>query len=214
MARWGMVIDLKRCVGCQTCTIACKMGNFVPPGIFFTRVNDFEIGKYPHVKRHFLPTGCMHCEDAPCVQACPTGASVKREDGIVLVEKDLCVGCRYCMVVCPYGARHFNEDGDAEYFASGPTPYESYGAGSHQRGTVIKCTFCAELIDRSASQGLTPGIDRDATPFCVGSCIAGARFFGDLDDQDSEVSQLIRTRDAKPLQEEIGTGPCVYYLPR
>lgn len=124
-----MVIDLKRCVGCQTCTVACKIENFVPPGVFFTRVNDYEVGKYPHVRRHFLPTGCMHCKEAPCVDVCPSGSSCKREDGIVLVRQELCVGCRYCMVVCPYGARHFNEDGNAGYFETGPTPYETYGAG-------------------------------------------------------------------------------------
>lgn len=214
MTRWGMVIDLKRCAGCQTCTIACKIEHFVPPGVFFTRVNDYEIGKYPRVQRHFLPAGCMHCDDAPCVQACPTGASSKREDGIVLVNQDLCVGCRYCMVVCPYGARYFNEQGDAEYFDNGPTPYETFGRGRNQRGVVIKCTFCAERIDQAAQRGLTPGIDRDATPACVSSCIAGARYFGNLDNADSEVSQLIRTRGGWQLQEEIGTGPRVYYLPR
>ena len=214
MPRWGMVIDLKRCAGCQTCTVACKMENFVPPGVFFTRVNDYEAGTYPHVQRHFLPVGCMHCKDAPCVQACPSGASARRQDGIVLVDQNLCVGCRYCMVVCPYGARDFNEESNAAYFGPGPTPSEAFGAGRYPKGSVVKCTFCADRIDEAGSRGLTPGVDRDATPACVGSCIAGARFFGDLDDEDSLVCQLIRARGGKPLQEELGTEPSVYYLPR
>ncbi|MDP2644438.1 MAG: 4Fe-4S dicluster domain-containing protein [Dehalococcoidia bacterium] len=214
MTRWGMVIDLKRCVGCQTCTVACKIENFVPPGVFFTLVHDYEVGKYPTVQRHFMPTGCMHCKEPPCVEVCPTGASHQREDGIVLVDKDKCMGCRYCMLACPYSARYFNEDGGHGYFEAGPTPYEAFGAGRHENGTVIKCTFCAERIDEAQLLGLKVGVDRDATPACVGSCIANARYFGDLDDENSEVSQLIRARGGRLVQEELGTEPCIYYLMR
>ena len=104
--RWGMVIDLRRCVGCQTCTIACKQEHGLPAGVQWRFVADCEVGEYPDVRRVFLPMQCMHCAEPPCVPVCPTGASRRREDGIVWVAYDACVGCGYCAVACPYHARH------------------------------------------------------------------------------------------------------------
>ncbi|HEU5319342.1 MAG TPA: 4Fe-4S dicluster domain-containing protein, partial [Methylomirabilota bacterium] len=106
MTRWGMVVDVRRCVGCQTCTIACKQEHGLPPGTQWRFVADCEAGEYPDVRRVFLPMQCMHCAEPPCVPVCPTGASRRREDGIVWVAYEACVGCGYCAVACPYHGRH------------------------------------------------------------------------------------------------------------
>ncbi len=199
MVRYGMVIDLKKCIGCHTCTIACKAENGTRPGIFWNLVLDQEAGHYPAVKRTFIPTLCMHCDNAPCVQACPTGASYTREDGLVLIDQKKCVGCRYCMLACPYKARYFNKD-HVGYFSQGYTPYEELLYKEHNTGVVEKCTFCAHRIDK------------DEEPACVKDCPMKARTFGDLSDPCSEVSQLIRSRYGSRFLQELGTEPSVYYL--
>ena len=102
MTRWTMIADLRRCVGCQTCTAACKHANATPPGVQWRRVLDIEVGEYPEVKRAFVPVGCQHCDDPPCMHVCPTTATRKRADGIVTIDYDLCIGCAYCAVACPY----------------------------------------------------------------------------------------------------------------
>lgn len=217
MARWGMVIDLKKCVDCQTCTVACKVANFTPPGVFWARVYDYEVGKYPTVTRQYLPAVCMHCRKPPCKEVCPTGATQQREDGIVFVDYDKCLGCQACVLACPYEARFFIAGGNG-YFGKRLTAYEEFPyelRAPYQRfvpGTTTKCTFCMDRIDAGLQQGMQPGRDPDATPACVTSCIANARFFGDLDDPHSEVSRLIRERRAFRLHEEMGTDPSVYYL--
>ena len=188
MTRWAMVADLRRCVGCQTCTASCKQKNATPPGVQWRRVLDLETGEYPNVKRVFMPTGCMHCDDPPCMTVCPSTATRKRADGIVTVDPDLCIGCAYCAVACPYEARHKID------------------------GIATKCTFCVERIDYGTANGLIPGIDPDATPACVNSCIAGALHFGDAEDAQSNVSQLLAENQHFRLHEELGTGPGFYYL--
>jgi phenylacetyl-CoA:acceptor oxidoreductase subunit 1 len=211
MVRWAMVIDLKKCVGCMTCVAACKLANFVPPGIYWNKVFDYEVGKYPNVRRCFLPVQCMHCKNPPCKDACPTGATIQREDGIVIIDYSKCIGCRYCMMVCPYDARSFYSK-EKHYYDGGKMIYEEYGYKKHQRGTVMKCNLCYERIDEGLKKGLKPGEDPEATPICVISCIANARYFGDLDDPESEVSKLIRRRKGFQLHAELGTDPSIYYL--
>ena len=211
--RWGMVIDLRRCVGCQTCTIACKQEHGLPAGTFWRYVADCEVGEYPDVRRLFLPMQCMHCAEPPCVPVCPTGASRQRADGIVWVAYDACVGCGYCAMACPYRARHLVHEASA-YFAEGPTPPEQLSAQPERRGVMTKCTFCKERVDAGLARGLRPGTDPDATPMCAVACIAGAIVFGDLDDSASPVAQLVAGGDAVPLLPECGTAPSVYYRTR
>ncbi len=212
MAKYGMAIDLKRCIGCHACTVACKAENALPPEIKWTRVLDYTTGKYPNVSRSFLPVMCQHCEDGPCVGVCPSGATSKRADGIVTVDYDKCIGCRYCMVACPYNARYSYKE-TSSYFALALTPPEEQGYQNHQVGTVEKCIFCAPRVDAGIKQGLTPGVDWEATPACVNACPTGARVFGDLDDPGSEVSKLIVSRHGYVLRPEMNTKPSVYYLP-
>ncbi len=195
----GMVIDLKRCIGCHACTVACKLENATPPGVFWTRVLEIETGKYPLAKRSFVPMLCNHCQDPPCLRACPSGATTQREDGVVLVDADLCIGCKACMEACPYEARFFLDE-IRPYYPAGFTPFEEVGYKRHQKGTVTKCSFCHERLER----GLLPA--------CVETCPAVARTFGDLNDPDSEVSRLIRKRHASQLRPELGTSPSVYYI--
>lgn len=200
-----------RCVGCQTCTIACKQEHGLPAGVVWRYVVDCEVGRYPDVRRLFLPMQCMHCGEPPCVPVCPTGASQKRQDGIVWVDYKRCVGCGYCAMACPYLARHLIHEEEG-FFPGGPTPAEKATARPERRGVMTKCTFCADRVDLGVAQGLKPGVDVDATPVCAVACIAGAIVFGDLDDPESQASKLIKERGGVRLMTELGTDPCVYYL--
>jgi len=215
MTRWGMVINLKQCVNCYACMLACKQEHFLPPGVYWNRLLMSETGEYPRVRKLVYPVLCNHCKEAICVNVCPTGASTRREDGIVTVDPDACTGCQYCVIACPYQQRTFYANNKKEYFpGQGLTELEVIGRKLYplQPGTVIKCNFCMEKIDNGMKQGLTPGIDRDATPACVNTCMVKARHFGDLDDPDSEVSMLIRARKGYRLHPEWGTEPSVYYI--
>ncbi|MBI2954525.1 MAG: 4Fe-4S dicluster domain-containing protein [Chloroflexi bacterium] len=199
--RYGMVIDLKRCIGCYGCQAVCKVENATPPGVFWARVMKREFGKYPNVRRVNLPLLCMHCREPECVKACPSGATVQREDGIVYVDETKCVGCRYCLMACPYGSRFFHAKERYYFEGYGATPFEEWGYRRHPTGVVSKCDFCRHRVD----QGLEPA--------CVANCMTKARHFGDLDDPQSEVSRLIRDRGGSQLYPELGTDPSVYYLP-
>lgn len=199
--RYGMVIDLKRCIGCYGCQIFCKAENATPPGILWSRVLFYESGHYPNVKKMHIPLLCMHCKEPACVDVCPTGASTRRPDGIVTVDSTKCLGCKSCVIACPYGARSFYSE-EKEYFPGQRlTPYERVGYQRHRTGVVEKCDFCLSRIQ----QGLEPA--------CVVSCMAKARYFGDLDDPNNQVSQLIRNYNGFQMHPELGTDPSVYYLP-
>ena len=201
MTRWGMVIDLARCVGCNACTLACKIENGTPPDVYWTRVYTEEAGTYPDVETTYVPALCNHCEDAPCVKVCPTGASHQRADGIVLVNQDACIGCRFCMVACPHNERFYLRHGTLETGYYGErTEFEDAKWSLFTEGTVHKCTFCAHRVD----EGLEPA--------CVVTCPTEARVFGDLEDEDSKVSVLIRERDGRTAMPEAETKPSVYYL--
>ncbi|MBU6443322.1 MAG: 4Fe-4S dicluster domain-containing protein [Alphaproteobacteria bacterium] len=211
MTRYVMVADLRRCVGCQTCTAACKLANGTPPGVQWRRVVDMEVGSYPDVQRVFVPTGCQHCDEPACAAACPTTATHKRADGIVDIDYDLCIGCLYCAVACPYEARTLVNAAEFAYGAE-PTAAEAARFDPRKIGVAQKCNFCVDKIDAGTAAGLTPGKDPDATPACVNACISGALAFGDLDDPDSRVSRLIRENKHFRMHEDAGTGPGFYYL--
>ncbi|MEM7525403.1 MAG: 4Fe-4S dicluster domain-containing protein [Pseudomonadota bacterium] len=198
----GLVIDLDTCVGCHACVISCKEWNtsgYGEPlsdqnaygdgtvGTFLNRVHSFEV-KQPDAPAqvvHF-PKSCLHCEDAPCVTVCPTGASYKRvEDGIVLVNESDCIGCGLCAWACPYGAREMDV----------------------AAGVMKKCTLC---VDRIYNENIP---EEDRVPSCVRTCPAGARHFGDLGDPNSDVSKLSAARGGMDLMPEQGTRPVNKYLP-
>jgi Fe-S-cluster-containing dehydrogenase component len=197
----GLVIDLDTCVGCHACATACKELNGAsaisgplsdydpygadPSGVWFNRVRHYEVGQYPDSKTVNFPMSCLHCEEAACVSVCPTGASYKRADGIVLVDQDKCMGCNLCAWACPYGARELDD----------------------VSGCMKKCTLCVDRIDDAA----LPVEERQ--PACVLACPTHARHFGDFDDPQSNVAKLTRERRGVGLLEELGYAPVNRYLP-
>ena len=205
MARYGLAIDLKECIGCQCCAVACKTANNLPKDMWWLNVltvggeeRDTSEGTFPNTSMSFVPLACQHCANPVCVAACPTGASYKREDGIVMIDTDKCTGCRTCMTVCPYsGVRQYNSEEPAYDvdFALGAAD-----APVHTYNTVEKCMMCSSRVDEGKE------------PYCIEVCPVRARVFGDLDDPNSEISKLIAERDTMRLLEEKGTEPSVYYL--
>ena len=211
MTRYVMAADLRRCIGCQTCTAACRQANPTPPGVQWRTVLDMETGEFPEVKRAFVPAGCMHCSEPPCMEVCPSTATRKRDDGLVTIDYDLCIGCGYCAVACPYQARHIVHRAS---FAYGDQATQSEAARFDQKrlSVATKCTFCKERIDEAGEKGLKPGVDPEVTPACVNSCIAGALTFGDRDDPESKVSKLLAETQYFRMHEELGTDPAMYYI--
>lgn len=184
--RFSMLIDLRKCVGCQACTAGCAIENQAPLGQFRTIVKQYQVALSPpnsassEVKAFMLPRLCNHCADAPCIPVCPVQATYQRADGIVMVDNERCVGCAYCVQACPYDARFIN----------------------HQTLTADKCTFCAHRLEA----GLLPA--------CVETCVGGARVIGDLNDPNSEINQLLKENadDIKVLKPEQKTAPHVFYI--
>ena len=155
---------------------------------------------------------CLQCQHAPCVEVCPVKATYHREDGLVVMDYDRCIGCRYCEVACPYDARRFNWT--APLFENPYVP--TWGVPEVERrprGVVEKCTFCIQRIDNGLDAGCSPGVDYDATPACVNACPVGARAFGNLNDPDCEISKIIAENPTIRLRDDLGTDPSVYYIP-
>jgi tetrathionate reductase subunit B len=214
--RWAMVMDLRRCIGCRACTVACKSENNVSLGRFRAVIQEKTVGTFPNTKKEFLPLMCNHCEGnekdgvPPCVKACPEypgkrlkfktadgktiryrgGATYKRPDGLILIDKELCIGCGKCLDACPYGVRSFD-------------PFVKAG-GDPTKQAADKCDMCVHRLDN----GLEPS--------CVNTCQGRARIFGDLNDPNSEVSKLVKehnlAKDDNVLLAEEGTVPHVFYI--
>jgi molybdopterin-containing oxidoreductase family iron-sulfur binding subunit len=227
MARWGMVIDLDRCTGCQACAVACRVENNVPPigedvaargrsisWMRLARVELRETGEHDG-ELQLIPLPCMHCDNPPCVKVCPATATTIDEEGLVAQVYSRCIGCRYCTTACPYTVRYFNWK-EFEW----PEPMEqglSPDVSIRPRGVVEKCSFCNHRLqlarDRAAfeERELEEG---EYVPACVESCPAEAMAFGDLEDPRSEVALLAESPRAFGLMEELGTRPKVLYLSR
>lgn len=206
-----MVINLTKCVGCYACVIACKTEHFLPPDVTWNRVVVFEA---EGLNKQIYPVLCNHCRKPACVEVCPTGATRQREDGIVWVNADHCMCCRYCQMACPYQVRVANEKPSEFFPGQGLTPYEEMREELYplESGTISKCNFCMERIDRGLKQGLKPGTDREATPACVNACPSHSRIFGDLDDYNSEASKALREGRGRQLRPEQDTDPSVFYV--
>ena len=225
MPRYGMVIDLDTCTGCQACVVACKVENNVPFStpeqaaagreIAWIQVMPMIEGEYPEVRARFMPVLCQHCDKPPCVPVCPTGATYKSEPtGIVAQVYPRCIGCRYCTNACPYTIKFFNW--------SKPTWPEEMEHGFNRdvsvrpKGVVEKCTFCHHRLQKAREQAKAEGREvrgeGEYVPACVQACPSKAMFFGDLDDPHAHVTILSKSPRAFRLQEELGTEPKVYYL--
>ena len=175
--RYAMLIDTKKCVGCADCVVACQVENEVPIGYCRDWISENVRGSYPDLDIEIRSERCNHCDDAPCVRCCPTGASHIVSNGTVLVTQNECIGCAACIESCPYDARF-----------------------QHPEGYVEKCTFCYHRTKEGQ------------LPACVSVCPTNCMYFGDLDDERSEVSRLLNSRKYKTLAPEAGTAPKIYYL--
>jgi molybdopterin-containing oxidoreductase family iron-sulfur binding subunit len=209
--RWAMAIDLRKCIGCHACTIACVAENKLPPGVVYRPVIEEEVGEYPHVSRRFIPRPCMQCENPPCVPVCPVKATYKRPDGIVEIDYEACIGCRYCIPACPYGARtadfgEFYTDGTPQRQAYETEPSHEYGRSwkrdgkASPAGNARKCHFCIHRLE----VGMLPA--------CVTTCVGYATYFGDLNDPESLIHEIAGKPNVMRLKEELGTKPQVFYL--
>jgi molybdopterin-containing oxidoreductase family iron-sulfur binding subunit len=205
--RFVMVIDLAKCDGCKKCTKACSKEHFVPEGQEWIKVYSVDDG---FGGRYNLPRPCQMCENPPCRNVCPTGATFVNEDGLTLIDQDICIGCRYCLAACPYSARYFNWTEPAHSEAElghTNTPAEPW---PHKKGVAEKCMFC---VHRRMEGKL---------PACVEGCPMGAIYFGDAAEdgvtngqgQTLPLRRTLSENAAYRLREDLGTGPSVYYLPQ
>jgi len=205
--KWVMVFDLAKCDGCGDCTKACNKMHYVPPMQEWIKV--YEVADNPTAGEYYMPRPCMHCDNPPCVRACPVGATFKRTDGIVMQDNDRCIGCRECIAQCPYSARAFNwaePPHTAGELAAAYSPENMY---PHRKGTIEKCGFCPHMLRAGK------------LPVCASACTMGAVYFGDeLEDavtnakgETIQLSKVTKRGAGFRLLEELGTEPRVYYLP-
>ena len=224
MVRWGFTVDLDRCVGCQSCVIACKVENGTSLNIFWMRVLESE----EEAGRTFVPVRCNHCANPPCVAACPTGAFVQRGDGIVYVNNDACIGSMACLTACPYDVP-YRWDGDQGYYGREPSAFErlrmnlfSNPFKAHANGDSESLTSY-EKIKRERGRGMKVGtaqkchfnyhrIDQDLPPACVEACPVEALDYGDLEEPESRINLKLRQKNHFTPRAELGTSPSLFYL--
>ena len=223
MARWGMVIDLDKCVGCGTCMAACRMENNVAVSgeklslsgrsIFWMDMLTINEGEYPNIKKRILPRPCFQCENPPCTKVCPVGATYINDEGLVAQIYSRCIGCRYCVNACPYNAKYFNWIPPS--VTAEEKKYLNPDVSLRPKGVVEKCTFCAHRLIRAREQAAAEDRELqegDYTIACQDSCPTKAISFGDLDNPYSKVSRLSHSVRAFTLLEDLGTKPKVFYL--
>ena len=220
--KWSMVINLRKCVGCHACTIACISENKLPSGVVYRWVMDEESGTFPNISRRFTPRPCMHCDNPPCVRVCPVSATFKQADGAVVIDYDRCIGCRFCIVSCPYTSRvmdygddYYEDTPEADGLIVGQEKAErcveaasfEYSIKRERTekrdspiGNARKCHFCLHRLEN----GMLPA--------CVTTCIGRVNYFGDANDPDSLVSEMIARPETIRLKEELGTKPSVHYI--
>lgn len=201
--RWAMVIDLRRCDGCERCTEACQAAHYLEPEQTWLKVYPLRTSAGTE---YFMPRLCMHCEDAPCLMVCPVGASFRTAEGVVLVDQDRCIGCRLCMSACPYEARYFNWIEPTKRPPGDVPPTPEYPA-PQRKGTVGKCTFCVHQTSRGE------------LPSCVAACGMEAIYIGDIDAdvatngaETVRLSAFLQEHHAVRFREELNTGPRVWYI--
>ncbi|MCF6108436.1 4Fe-4S dicluster domain-containing protein [Mesorhizobium muleiense] len=207
MTRLAMVLDLDRCIGCWACAVACKQENSIGEGLWWQKVDtvggetiDTSVGVFPDVQKYYQPRNCFHCADAPCIPVCPTNAIVKRDDGIVEIKQELCVGCGKCEPACPFDAIEMNVVAPL----LPPGLEKGHGAAEVQprvAGVVEKCSFCSHRVDAGQD------------PACVAACPTQVITFGDVDNPESRVAAARRSPGAFRLGEDTGADPSVWFLP-
>jgi Fe-S-cluster-containing dehydrogenase component len=223
MAKLVRLIDTERCMGCRACVAACYTENYFTTDAPWNAVIEHEIGTYPNTRIAFIPMNCMHCEEPPCQKVCDAigvHAITKNEFGVVLIDYDKCIGCKYCSAVCPYGVPQYNESVERLYPGEGNTPYEDIPRAerhpTHRKKAKVveKCTFCWHKLEKAVQAGKTDRIGKDPeyTPSCDLVCPVNARFFGDVEDPDSTVARRIGATKATQIKNEFGTRPQVYYV--
>lgn len=221
--RWGMVIDLDKCTACQACVIACKAENNIPVvdasqsalgrTIQWIEITTIYEGEYPNIKVRSIPRLCMHCDHPPCIKVCPVNATNKNEEGIIAQIYGRCIGCRYCLQGCPYTIKFFNFY--KPQWEKEERNYLNPDVSIRPKGVVEKCTFCHHRLQKAKDQARAEGRnlrEEDYIPACVQTCPADAMYFGDLDNPEHKVSQLIKGARVFRLLEDLGTEPKVYYL--